>query len=158
MAALESTAGDLEPPFAVTYDPRTVAALADVDDPKAAPVKVHRTGEIEFAPQFHVFCAHCGARAYREACGCAEKRGQDCVFRGLPEPERTGGGAADPSRLLRRWICCVKMSPAMGTFAADAWFDEHGARTLRSLASRASPTAPPRFWPPPPSRPRRVAR
>ena len=123
MSALEG----LEPPFALSYDPRKVAELAAVDAPGDAPPKLLATGEVEFAPQFHVFCAHCGKRAYREACGCAAARGQDCVFRGLPAPR----ARASASQLLRRWVCCVKMSPAMGTFAADAWFNEFGGRTLR---------------------------
>ena len=129
-------ATDSEEPFALSYDPRQVAALAEVARLEDHPPRALASGEIDMAPQFHMFGAHCG-RSFL-ACGCEETvgvpRGTDYTFRGLPPP----AAGASASALLRRWVSCVKMSPTMGAFAADAWFNQYGARTLFAVRARGA--------------------
>ena len=127
-----TTADATEPPFALKYDPRDVAKLAAHEKVEDYPPRALPTGEVALAPQFHLVGAHCG-RGFL-ACDCETTReipvGTDYHFSGLPPPGSTR------SSLLRRWASCVKMSPTMGAFAADAWFDEHGARTIQALETR----------------------
>ena len=127
-----TTADAPEPPFAIKYDPRDVAKLAAHEKVEDYPPRALPTGEVALAPQFHLVGAHCG-RGFL-ACDCETTReipvGTDYHFSGLPAPGSTR------SSLLRRWASCVKMSPTMGAFAADAWFDEHGARTIQALETR----------------------
>lgn len=127
-----TTADATEPPFAIKYDPRDVAKLAAHEKVEDYPPRALPTGEVALAPQFHLVGAHCG-RGFL-ACDCETTReipvGTDYHFAGLPAPGSTR------SSLLRRWASCVKMSPTMGAFAADAWFDEHGARTIQALETR----------------------
>jgi len=127
-----TTADATEPPFAIKYDPRDVAKLAAHEKVEDYPPRALPTGEVALAPQFHLVGAHCG-RGFL-ACDCETTQeipvGTDYHFSGLPAPGSTR------SSLLRRWASCVKMSPTMGAFAADAWFDEHGARTIKALEQR----------------------
>ena len=121
-----------EPPIAIKYDPRDVAKLAAHEKVEDYPPRALPTGAVALAPQVHLVGAHCG-RGFL-ACDCETTReipvGTDYHFSGLPAPGSTR------SSLLRRWASCVKMSPTMGAFAADAWFDEHGARTIKALETR----------------------
>ena len=111
--------------FAVKYDPKDVAELASRLTLEDSPVVQLATGELKLAPQFHLV-GRCG-RGFL-TCECDP---HDYVYAGLPEPKNTAQDA-----LVRRWCCLVKTSPAMGSFAADQWYNEHGVETLKAITAK----------------------